>query len=315
MKILIIGKGFIGERLSLFLAKAPDFEVHNISKEMVDYTDPDVLNDFLIYFSKTKQFDKIIIATGFTGTPNVDACELPENKPLAFNYNVAVPNMIIDVASYHNVTCIYVGSGCIYEGDKNYVETDVPNFGLFNNESSFYSKMKHLAELQFGFKCHIFRIRLPFTFIDTNKNLFTKMLKYDNTLDITNSITNVDDFYNFTYNFLLLDQQNPMPFGPYNVVNPEPIKASDIVELMKEVGLKEAFDKKWEFISDPSKFNFTAKRSNTTLNTDLIASYGLSLPKTEKSVKNSLLNFKHYKLNNEVKFEVIEAEKAPANDI
>lgn len=315
MKILVIGKGFIGERLSLFLAKAPDFEVHNISKEMVDYTNPDILNSFLTYHSTSKQFDKIIIATGFTGIPNVDSCELPENKPLAYSYNVAIPNMIIDVASAHNITCIYVGSGCIYEGDKNYAETDIPNFGLYNSDSSFYSKTKHLAELQFGFKCHIFRIRLPFTFIDTNKNLFTKMLKYETTLDITNSITNVDDFYNFTYNFLLIDAEAPMPFGPYNVVNPQPIKASEIVELMKEVGLKEAFDKKWEFISDPSKFNFVAKRSNTTLSTDLIESYGLKLPNTEKSVKNSLFNFKQYRMNNEVKFEPVETERDPANDI
>lgn len=304
MKILVIGKGFIGERLSLFLAKAPDFEVHNISKDVVDYTNPDTFNMFLGYHANIRKFDKIIIASGYTGNPNVDACELPQNKPLAYHYNVTIPNMIIDIAYSYNVSCIYVGSGCIYNGDNNYSELDVPNFGIYNNESSFYSKTKHLAELQFGDKSHIFRIRLPFTFIDTNKNLFTKMLKYENTLDITNSITNVDDFYNFIYNFLLIDAKTPLPYGPYNVVNPQPIKASAIVELMKEAGIKEAFNKNWNFISDPAKFNFAANRSNTTLSTSVIESYGLALPDTEKSIKKSLILYNQYITNGEIKIEI-----------
>lgn len=309
MKILIIGKGFIGERLSYFLSKADNFEIHNINRALLDYTDPVILHDFLKYHETVKQFDKIIIAIGYTGDPNVDACELQENKSLVYNYNVAVPSMIIDIASHYNITCIYVGSGCIFEKYENYTEKDTPNFGLFSKRSSFYSKMKHLAELQFGLKCHIFRIRLPYTFIDVNKNLFVKMLKYNTTLDVLNSITSVDDFYNFIYNFLLIDARDPMPFGPYNVVNPQAIKASDIVELMKEVGITEAFEKDWQFISDTSKFNFKANRSNTTLSTDLITSYGLRLPDTEKSIKNALINFKQCRLGIDESFKAVELEQ------
>jgi len=293
MKILVLGKGFIGERLSFFLAKAPNFEVHNVSVDILDYTNPEMLSMFLNYHANTQQFDKVIIAFGYTGTPNIDSCELPENKQLTYRNNVTIPNNIIDVVNQYGSSCIYIGSGCVYDGyDKEYTETDEPNFGLYNNDSSFYSKTKHLAELTFGHKCHIFRIRLPFTFIDVEKNLFNKLLKYEKTLDVLNSVTCVDDFYNFVYNFLLLDNQSPLPFGPYNVVNPQPIKANEIVELMKEVNIPSVFDKKWNFISDPAKFKFKANRSNTVLNTDLITSLGLGLPKTETSIKNILMLYK-----------------------
>ena len=100
-----------------------------------------------------------------------------------------------------------------------------------------------------------------------------------------------------------------MPFGPYNVVNPQAIKASDIVELMKEVGITEAFEKDWQFISDTSKFNFKANRSNTTLSTDLITSYGLRLPDTEKSIKNALINFKQCRLGIDESFKAVELEQ------
>lgn len=293
MKILVLGKGFIGERLSFFLAKASDFEVHNINVETLDYTNPEMLSMFLNYHANSKQFDKVIITHGITGKPTIDSCEIPENKPLVYKHNVTIPNSIIDVVNQYGSTCIYIGSGCVYDGyDKEYTETDDPNFGLYNEDSSFYSKTKHLAELTFGNKCHIFRIRLPYTFIDTEKNLFNKLLKYEKTLDMLNSVTCVDDFYNFVYNFLLIDNQTPLPFGPYNVVNPQPIKASKIAELMKEVDIPGASNKKWIFLSDPTRFKFIANRSNTVLNADLIASYGLQLPDTQVSIKNSLMYYK-----------------------
>lgn len=295
MKILILGKGFIGERLSLFLAKAPDFEVHLLSRSVEDYTDPYRLNEFLRYHQAEtgKQFDRIIICAGFTGKPSIDACEVEGVKPDVFFTNVTLPNSIIDVAAIHGVKCINIGSGCVYDGyEKVYNENDAPNWGLFQEKSSFYSKTKHICELTTGFKSHIFRIRLPYTFISSPKNYFDKILAYENTLSLQNSMTSVDDLYNFIYNFILVDSADPIPFGVFNVVNPQPITAKEVVEIMKEVGIEKALNKNWNFIESQNNLNIKALRCNCVLSTDLITNLGLQLPDTKESVKKSLEMYK-----------------------
>lgn len=297
MKILIIGKGFIGERLSFFLSKVEDFEVHSISQSIVDYTNPEMLRMFLGYHANTlnASFDRIIICTGYTGKPNVDACELPENKPTAYFYNVTVPFNIVRIANEFGVRCIHVGSGCIYDGHETYYsEKDEPNFGVYSNESSFYSKTKHIAETILKDMCHIFRIRMPYTFIPGDKNYLTKILKYPITFCKFNSITCVDDFYNFIYNFILLDANYTVEFGVFNVTNPAPITANNIVDLMVEAGLEEAKTKEWKFTDDLAGIPITAKRSNCVLDTTKIASMGLILPPTEESLLRTLRMYKQY---------------------
>lgn len=297
MKILIIGKGFIGERLGYFLSKVENFEVHTINQQSVDYTKPEMLRMFLGYHSDTlrEPFNRIIICTGYTGKPNVDACELPENKPIAYFYNVTVPTNIVRVANEYGIRCMHVGSGCIYDGhDTYYSEKDIPNFGMFNSESSFYSKTKHIAETVLQDVCHIFRIRMPYTFIPNDKNYITKLLKYPVTLSKFNSVTCIDDFYNFIYNFLLIDENYTVDFGVFNVTNPAPITANEIVNLMLEAGLEEAKNKQWKFVDDIKDIPVNAKRSNCALNTMKIVEMGLALPSTEESFLRTLRLYKQY---------------------
>lgn len=297
MKILVIGRGFIGERLSYFLSKVEDFEVHTINQTLVDYTKPEMLRMFLGYHANTinSPFDRIIICTGYTGKPNVDACELPENKPTTYFYNVTVPLNIVRVANEFGVRCIHIGSGCIYDGyDTYYSETDEPNFGIYNPDSSFYSKTKHISETVLKDICHVFRIRMPYTFIPGDKNYLTKILKYPVTLSKFNSITCVDDFYNFIYNFMLLDIDYVVDFGVFNVTNPAPVNANNIVDIMVEAGLEEARNKKWVFTDNLADLNITAKRSNCALNTTKIAQMGLILPPTEESLLRTLRLYKEY---------------------
>ena len=303
MKILVIGKGFIGERLGFFLSKVEHFEVHSINQALVDYTKPEMLRMFLGYHADTlkQSFDRIIICTGYTGKPNVDACELPENKTTAYFYNVTVPLNIVRIANEFGVRCIHVGSGCIYDGyDTYYSETDEPNFGIYNTESSFYSKTKHISETVLKDICHVFRIRMPYTFIPSDKNYITKILKYPVTLSKFNSITCVDDFYNFIYNFMLLDADYTVDFGVFKVTNPAPITANNIVDIMVEAGLDEAKNKKWVFTDKLEDIAITAKRSNCALNTTKIAQMGLILPPTEESLLRTLRLYKEYSEKNSI---------------
>lgn len=297
MKILVIGKGYIGERLSYFLSKAEGFEVHTVNQGILDYHNPDTFRMFLGYHSNTinAPFDRIIICAGFTGQPNVDECEKPDMKPVAYYFNVELPVKIVNIAAEFGIRTIHIGSGCIYDGYKKmFTENDEPNFGMFSNESSFYSKTKHICESVIKNNSHVFRIRMPYTFIPGNKNYFTKILGYPTTFSKENSVTSVDDFYNFIYNFILADSNYSINFGVFNVTNTGYITAKEIADLMKEVGIKDAIEKNWNFTDNLETLGVTAKRSNCVLDTTKITELGLALPSVKDSIVNSLRLYKEF---------------------
>jgi len=94
---------------------------------------------------------------------------------------------------------IHIGSGCIYDGksenENGWKEEDIPNFGLNNEESSWYSKTKHASEMALtsSFKnVYSLRIRMPFSEVPSpkgNRNLFEKLIKYTTILNEENSAT------------------------------------------------------------------------------------------------------------------------------
>jgi dTDP-4-dehydrorhamnose reductase len=185
---------------------------------------------------------------------------------------------------------VQIGSGCIYNGyDKEYSEEDEPNFGLYSDDSSFYSKCKHASEILLDNTCvYILRIRIPFTFKNVSKNYLTKLLKYDNLIDESNSVTSVTDLNNFIFRFLHVLKE--IPGGIYNVVNPTPVKASDVVQILKNNGIE---NKNWNFI-ETSQLNTKAKRSNCVLSTKKIEKFNLSMPNSLESIERDVKIFKNF---------------------
>jgi 3,5-epimerase/4-reductase len=283
-KIIILGEGFIGKNLSdHFTFKNISHDI--LSKSKLNYNDTKTLSDYL---KKDKNEIKCVInCSGYTGVPNVDACELEQNKDLCWNLNASYPIEIVKVCHLLKIPLIHVGSGCIYNGyDKEYSESDYPNFGLGSNYSSYYSKCKHSFEcMANGYDVYIFRIRIPFTDKNDSKNYFVKLLKYNTLINELNSITSVRDFNNFVEAFI--NKLSKMPYGTYNVVNPQPIKAEEVVDLLKKYNLK---NPNWEYIS-LSNLNTKAKRSNCVLNSDKIKKLGLGLPDTLTSLERDIKTF------------------------
>lgn len=281
-KILILGKGYIGN----YLANAKtDNQIIHVSKKDIDYSDYDVFDSFL----KKETPDWIINSSGYTGKPNVDACE--NDKENCFLYNVKVPMVITDIANNQKIPIVHVGSGCVYSGyEKKYTEQDLCNFGEDNECSSFYSKTKNSFErLSSGYDRYILRIRIPFNGIPEPKNYLYKILNYNNLINKQNSLTHVDDLIDFVYKFI---EKKP-EFGLYNVVNEGSIDASHVVSLMKENGLE---NPNWKFVSI-EEANFKTQRSNCVLSTDKIKNIGLTLPDVTQRIEESI---KQYKQNHKV---------------
>ena len=270
---VILGKGFVGTHLS------QHFKLNNIdhkifSQSELDYTDPNTFRDFLD--TNDKDIKWVVSAFGYTGIPNVDACE--DNKELCYAYNVLYPMQVVKLCNQYKIPVIHIGSGCIYSGyEKEFTEEDTPNFGIYSNESSYYSKCKHVFEtFAKEFNCYVLRIRIPFTDILTRKNYFSKLLNYDTLINELNSVTSLNDFDEFVVRFISAKPK----YGIYNVVNPEPVKAEEVVEILKD---NKIVNSKWRFI-ELKDLNTKANRSHCVLTTDKIKDLGLQLPNTRTSL-------------------------------
>jgi dTDP-4-dehydrorhamnose reductase len=281
LNIVILGTGFIGSSLSTFLEKSKH-KITAFSQADLNYTNPDLLTVTL----KRLQCNILINCSGYTGSPNVDACE--KNKEKCFFYNVTLPLNLARVCENLSIKLVNVSSGCIYTGyEKMFTEKDIPNFGIFNSTSSFYSQTKHICELNLAdFDALTLRVRMPFNSRFVPKNLIYKIYKYDNIIDYPNSGTNTDNFNEFVYQLV----NNPAVSnirGPLNVINPGPITGKKVAELLTKYGV---VNPNWKVV-DVSELNIVAQRSNCILDDSRLVAEGLGLPHIDKILEPTIAEF------------------------
>jgi dTDP-4-dehydrorhamnose reductase len=282
-KILLLGKGYIGSNFYEYLKCKSDIQVQIFSQKNLNYLDLNILQEYL----KDKKIDYIVNCAGYTGRPNVEGCE--NNKEICWLYNVKLPILLTEVAMHFNIPIIHISSGCVYTGyEKDYSEEDEPNFGIYNENSSFYSKTKHACELSLkGTKSYIFRIRMPFSEKSSDRNYINKILKYDNLISYKNSLTNVDDLNEFIYKFINL--KITPSYGIYNVTNQGSATAKQIVDILKKYQLE---NKNWKFLKE-KEMDFKVARSNCVLSTNKIKELNIELPNIFLSIENSIRKFKN----------------------
>jgi dTDP-4-dehydrorhamnose reductase len=287
-KILIIGKGYIGEYLHLTLSET--FTTRIVNKDNIDYTQRGEFSMFLDNFlSETREDTIVINCVGYAGRPNVDACESEEAKPQCLFLNAILPQQIASACKQKGIAYIHVSSGCIYDRyEKDFTESDKPNFGMYSNESSFYSKSKHLGELNLNSLKYgnIFRIRMPFCSSGSERSILSKIQKYPKLISCKNSMTCVEDLCEFTKGFIaggLIGE-----FGIYNVVNTGSSSNKTIADILKDQGKNK---QEWSFVSE-SELNLKAKRSNCVLDTAKITRLGLALPNVNASLEKCISKLK-----------------------
>jgi len=277
-RVLILGLGYIGSKLKTFLEEK-NVVVTAYSQKILDYTSESELRRIL----SNGVFDCVVNCSGYTGSPNVDGCE--SNKELCYYYNVKIGLLINKLCTEYKINHICVSSGCIYTGyEKQFTENDIPNFGLFNPDSSFYSKTKHILETIFDFtNSSILRIRMPFDGNPENKNYLYKLYKYNDLISFDNSLTNVNDLCNFIYKMI-----NKFYPGIFNVVNSQKINAQQIIEIFKKNNL---VNPNWRFV-EIKDLNIIAGRSNCVLSSTKISNIGYSLSDTFSSVEQAVKQLK-----------------------
>lgn len=240
--ITLIGHGYVGDHISkeLFEQKLPYHWIRHTDSIPTDTT-------------------VIINAAGYTGSPNVDACE--KHKQETIDGNVIWP-VELELA-YPNIPIVHISSGCIYTGyEKEFTEEDAPNFDFGNG--SFYSGSKALGQKMlepFMNKSYLLRIRMPFGDSDHPKNFLTKMKNYAKLFSMDNSLSYMPDVAAVA---VAMATDRTIPTGIYNVCNPGYSNAREIISMM---GITKEFFTEEEFNNA-----VVAPRSNCILNNEKLLS-------------------------------------------
>ena len=312
--ILLLGaSGYIGEAFVAELRRRKA-QFLPLARRQVDYTRFDLLLEFL----RAKKPAFIINSAGYTGKPNVDACELDKAGTLAGN--ALLPQTIAHACAAAGIPWGHVSSGCIYSGAKisehgpmrvekdmtkpelhvlaekrspaifGFTETDPPNFSFRDPPCSFYSGTKALGEegLAGIGQSFVWRLRIPFDEFDNQRNYLSKVQRYSKVYENVNSISHRADFVKACLD--LWERQ--APFGIYNVTNPGFVTTRQVVEQIEKF-LKPP--RKFEFWKNDAEFYQVAAktpRSNCVMDTSKLLAAGVKIRGVEEALEASLKNWK-----------------------
>jgi dTDP-4-dehydrorhamnose reductase len=235
--------------------------------------------------------DHLINCAGYTGKPNVDACEV--HKTECLEGNGVLPGLVRQACEMARIPWGHVSSGCIYTGRRTdgagFTEQDAPNFTFRQDNCSFYSGCKALGEelLAGAERCYIWRLRIPFENTANPRNYIQKVMSYSKLLDAENSLSNLHEFVAACVDSFRLQ----LPYGIYNLTNPGSVTTREVVEMIRESGVS---DKAFEFFKNEEDFMQKAAktpRSNCVLDSTKAIAGGLKLRTVQDALQESLRNW------------------------
>ena len=308
--ILLLGAtGYIGQAFHAELRRR-DHSVTALSRAQLDYTRFDLLLDYL----RRNRPEFVINAAGYTGKPNVDACETARADTL--QGNTLFPQTLAQACLVAEIPWGHVSSGCIFAGAKvvtghgeriekdltdsevraridsqrgslrGFSEQDTPNFSFRDGPCSFYSGTKALGEeaiLGVG-QSYIWRLRIPFDEFDNPRNYLTKIQKYAKVYDNFNSLSHRGDFVSACLDLW----ERRAAFGIYNVTNPGYVTTRQVVAMI-ERNLTPG--RRFEFWTSDAEFyrlGATTPRSNCIMDVSKLLSTGVKMRPVEEALEFSL---------------------------
>jgi dTDP-4-dehydrorhamnose reductase len=313
MIALLGASGYIGEAFARDLERrGKQFE--RVSRGAVDYARFEVLLKYL----RDRRPEFVVNAAGYTGKPNVDACEIARAETLQGNTLLA--QTIAQACAAAEVPWGHVSSGCIYSGAKvkmngqvraekdlcrpdlrelvekepsaihGFTETDAPNFTFRDPPCSFYSGTKALGEeaiLGVG-RSYIWRLRIPFDEFDGSRNYLSKVQRYPKVYDNVNSISHRADYARACLDLW----ENRAAFGIYNVTNPGWVTTREVIKMIENI-LKPG--RKFEFWANDEEFYRVAAktpRSNCVMDVSKLLAAGVKIRPVREALEHSLKNWR-----------------------
>ncbi len=272
MKILIIGKGYLGQRCH-------ESWVDSVITDKKVKTKEDVLA--LIDEYKP---DAILNAAGVVGKPNVDWCETHQVETV--EGNTVLPFTIATACQEKNVYLLHMGTGCIFYGEspsgEPWKEDD------FANPSAVYTRAKYAADLVLSTlpNVGIARIRMPIDDHSTRANLIDKLANFKYVADVENSLTVVPDMIEIFHGLLEKKAQ-----GIFHCTNPGSITHREIMSLYKKY-VNPVHENEWVKEGDMVSCGLIAKkRSNNIMRSVRLKEYDLAMPDVHESVEKMMKEY------------------------
>ena len=312
--ILLLGaSGYVGQAFAQELARR-DLPFTPLSRKQSDYSRFDSLLNYL----REKKPSFVINAAGYTGKPNVDACEIARADTL--QGNTLLPLTIAQACIATGIPFGHVSSGCIFSGAhiveegksrvekdltrpelrrlpetnpaalQGFTEMDHPNFTFRDPPCSFYSGTKALAEEALAplANNYIWRLRIPFDALDNARNYLSKLQRYPKVYDNVNSLSHRDDFVRACLDLW----ERRAPFGTYNVTNPGYITTRQVVAMIQKILQPKRPFEFWA--SDEEFYRSAAKtpRSNCVLDVSKLLATGVQMRPVQEALLAALKNWK-----------------------
>lgn len=269
--ILILGKGFIGERIKETIGGQTSDRFISSFK--------DAEEEILRHNPKV-----VINCIGVTGKNNVDDCELVKDEALMAN--TFVPIILSEVALRNKIKLVHISSGCIYHfdysKDKPIDENKIPDyFKLFYSRTKIYSE-RALEVLAKKYPVLIARLRIPLDDRPHPKNLLDKLIKYKRVIGLPNSVTYIPDFVKALKHLIRVNAT-----GIYNIVNKGGLSYQQLMETYRRY--KPDFN--YEIINLKSlKLN----RTNLILSTKKLEKTGFKVRKIDEVLEECVKGYLKY---------------------
>ena len=278
----IIGNGYVAKYFAELDSIKKKFIL--LSRNEINYYDKNVLGNYL----KNNSINRLINCAGYTGKPNVDACEVAKAECLLGN--AVLPGIIREVCEDFKIPWGHVSSGCIFSGKrsdgKGWAEENEPNFSFRSSPCSFYSGTKALGEevLEGAENCYIWRLRIPFNDERSPRNYLQKLLNYDSLLEAENSVSHLGEFVQKCVECF----EKEVEPGIYNMTNSGSVTTRQVTDWMREEGVT---DKKFKFFEDEEQFMSKAAktpRSNCVLDTTKSEKAGIGMRPVEEAMRETM---------------------------
>jgi dTDP-4-dehydrorhamnose reductase len=309
MIFLLGASGYVGSAFQRELTRR-GLPHEPISRAKLDYSRFRVLVDAL----KQHRPEMVIHCGGFTGRPNVDACETRRSETVLGN--IVLAQTVAQACDVAGVRLGAVSSGCVFSGAKvqaddgswsiredlnapdlagllgsrsprirGFSETDAANF-TFETGGSFYSGTKAITEkilIEFP-SAYVWRLRMPFEERDHPRNYLAKLQTYAKLYQNWNSLSHLGDFVAACLDIA----KAGLPGGTYNIVNPGYVSTREVVGLIQKLRRSDwqpvFFRDDAEFYQQPAR----ARRSNCILEAEKLIRAGIKIRDVESALADSI---------------------------
>jgi len=219
--------------------------------------------------------DMVINCSAFIPKESVSLCDTQPEATL--NGNLLLPIRLSRMCEQSGATLAHLSTGYLWNDGKEHGEDDPPQ-RMFRGYCGFYIGTKVLAdrEVQRCPKHYIWRLSLAFDECDNDRNYLSKLAGFYEIFDRDNCVSHRFDFVRSCLQLW----KTQAPFGAYNVMNEGSIKATHIVDLLKQAGIRR---------TDPRIISGGHGDSKASISKLLSA--GISMRSSEDAVLHSIKNW------------------------